>query len=233
MAGGRHTPTSSRAPAAATIPRWLRHQHRTSADRACRPRSDGPPPPRSFWRSLGSRFWVLVLVLLALNYLSVAIFAPGREKSVTIPYNPTFLDQVEQRNVTKISTTRRGGQRRVQEGDQVPAGQEGRRGGEELRDADPDVRQRRRAVEPAPEQRRHDRGQAGQRGPRLPAQPDPRLRPRDPAGRAVRVDLATRVRRADERARRVRALARAPDRRHARRRSRSRTWPASTRPSPS
>ena len=68
-------------------------------------RSDKPPPQRSFWRSLGGRFWVLVLVLLALNYLSVAIFAPGREKSVTIPYNPTFLDQVEKRNVTKISTT--------------------------------------------------------------------------------------------------------------------------------
>jgi cell division protease FtsH len=43
-------------------------------------------------------------VLLALNYLSVAIFAPGREKSVSIPYNPTFLEQVEADNVTKIST---------------------------------------------------------------------------------------------------------------------------------
>ena len=47
---------------------------------------------------------MLVVVLLVLNYLSVAIFAPGREKSVTIPYNPTFLEQVEKDNVTKIST---------------------------------------------------------------------------------------------------------------------------------
>jgi cell division protease FtsH len=67
------------------------------------PRGDDNKP-KSFWRTVGGRFWVLVLVLLALNYLSVAIFAPGREKSVSIPYNPTFLEQVEADNVTKIST---------------------------------------------------------------------------------------------------------------------------------
>src|ERR671923_2282836 len=67
------------------------------------PRGDDNKP-KSFWRTVGGRFWVLVLVLLALNYLSVAIFAPGRERSVTIPYNPTFLEQVTKQNVTKIST---------------------------------------------------------------------------------------------------------------------------------
>ena len=67
------------------------------------PRDENKPQP-NFLRRVGGRFWVLVLVLLALNYLSVAIFAPGREKSVTIPYNPTFLEQVEGDNVTKIST---------------------------------------------------------------------------------------------------------------------------------
>jgi cell division protease FtsH len=51
------------------------------------------------------RFWVLVVVLLVLNYISVAIFAPGREESVTIPYQPDFVGQVEADNVTKISTT--------------------------------------------------------------------------------------------------------------------------------
>jgi cell division protease FtsH len=66
------------------------------------PRGDDNQP-KGFWRTVGGRFWVLVLVLLALNYLSVAIFAPGREKSVTIPYNPTFLQQVEANNVAKIS----------------------------------------------------------------------------------------------------------------------------------
>jgi cell division protease FtsH len=67
------------------------------------PSNEDQDKPRSFWRSVGGRFWVLVLVLLVLNYLSVAVFAPGREKSVTIPYNPTFLEQVQQNNVTKIS----------------------------------------------------------------------------------------------------------------------------------
>src|SRR5215208_5259218 len=63
---------------------------------------DGDKKP-SFWRTFGGRFWALILILLVLNYLSVAIFAPGREKSVTIPYTPTFLDQVTSNNVSKIS----------------------------------------------------------------------------------------------------------------------------------
>src|SRR3954471_24996226 len=51
------------------------------------------------------RFWVIVLVLLALNYISVALFAPGKEKSVRIPYSPEFLSQVSNGNVAKISST--------------------------------------------------------------------------------------------------------------------------------
>ena len=73
---------------------------------------------------------MLVLILLALNYLSVAIFAPGREKSVTIPYNPTFLDQVEGEQRHEDLDPGRGGQRRVQEESQVPVGRQG--GGAEL-----------------------------------------------------------------------------------------------------
>ena len=61
--------------------------------------------PKSFWRTIGTRFWVLVVVLLVLNYLIVAIFSPGRERSVTIPYTPDFVEQVEAGNVTKISST--------------------------------------------------------------------------------------------------------------------------------
>ena len=61
--------------------------------------------PKSFWRTIGMRFWVLVVVLLVLNYITVSIFAPGREESVTIPYAPDFVGQVEADNVTKISTT--------------------------------------------------------------------------------------------------------------------------------
>jgi cell division protease FtsH len=61
--------------------------------------------PRGFWRTVGMRFWVLLAVLLILNYLSVAIFAPGRERSVTVPYQPDFVEQVEAGNVAKISST--------------------------------------------------------------------------------------------------------------------------------
>jgi cell division protease FtsH len=68
-------------------------------------RGDDQKKPKGFWRTVGTRFWVLLAVLLVLNYLSVAIFAPGRERSVTIPYQPDFVDQVEAGNVAKISST--------------------------------------------------------------------------------------------------------------------------------
>src|SRR4051794_8125468 len=61
--------------------------------------------PRSRMRMPGgNRFWVLVIALLAINYLTVALFAPGREKSVTIPYSPAFLSQVNNGNVARISS---------------------------------------------------------------------------------------------------------------------------------
>ena len=69
------------------------------------PGGDKPPQRKGFMRSVGMRFWVLLAVLLILNYASVAIFAPGKERSVTIPYTPDFLEQVEAGNVSKISTT--------------------------------------------------------------------------------------------------------------------------------
>src|SRR5690349_8673178 len=49
------------------------------------------------------RFIVIVLVLLALNYASVALLGPGREPSIDIPYNPTFRAQIEAGNVKRIS----------------------------------------------------------------------------------------------------------------------------------
>ncbi len=64
----------------------------------------GQPAPRRP-QLLGRRFWILILVLLAVNYLSVALFAPGKARSVRVPYNPTFLTQVEQDNVRAISAT--------------------------------------------------------------------------------------------------------------------------------
>ena len=49
------------------------------------------------------RFIVIVLVLLALNYVSVALLGPGKEPSVDIAYNPTFREQVKAGNVERIS----------------------------------------------------------------------------------------------------------------------------------
>jgi cell division protease FtsH len=49
------------------------------------------------------RFVVIVIALLALNYVSVALLGPGREPSIDIPYNPTFREQVQDGNVKRIS----------------------------------------------------------------------------------------------------------------------------------
>jgi cell division protease FtsH len=48
---------------------------------------------------------MVVLVLLALNYLTVSLFAPGKDPEVRVPYAPTFLDQVNAGNVDRISST--------------------------------------------------------------------------------------------------------------------------------
>src|SRR6185312_7949792 len=49
------------------------------------------------------RFIVIVLVLLAVNYVSVALLGPGKEPSIDIAYNPTFRAQVTANNVERIS----------------------------------------------------------------------------------------------------------------------------------
>src|SRR3954464_15260704 len=67
-----------------------------------------PTPSRMPRIPSGRMFWIIVLSLLAVNYLSVAFFAPGKAKSVTIPYDQTsplgFKQQVEAGNVSKIKT---------------------------------------------------------------------------------------------------------------------------------
>jgi cell division protease FtsH len=68
------------------------------------PKPDEPKRGRGM-RFLGGRAWLLIFALLAVNYLTVAFFAPGRERSVRIPYSPTFLEQVDQGNVSRISAT--------------------------------------------------------------------------------------------------------------------------------
>ena len=68
------------------------------------PRDDDRPDRRRF-RSPPMRILLVIAVLLAINYATVALFAPGDEKPVRVPYSPTFLEQVRDKNVERISTT--------------------------------------------------------------------------------------------------------------------------------
>src|SRR4051812_33895018 len=68
-------------------------------------RPPGGQPARQMPRMPGSRtFWIVVVVALTLNYVLVALFAPGKERSVKIPYSPTFLEQVDKGNVARVKT---------------------------------------------------------------------------------------------------------------------------------
>ena len=62
-------------------------------------RSRMPRPSRS-----GMRFLGIVVLLLAINWITVALFAPGKEESITIPFSPTFEQQVRTNNVDRVST---------------------------------------------------------------------------------------------------------------------------------
>ncbi|HTU87216.1 MAG TPA: ATP-dependent zinc metalloprotease FtsH [Solirubrobacteraceae bacterium] len=58
-----------------------------------------PTPPHR-WRGL----WVFFIVLLALNWLSVLVFKPAGQPRVTVPFSPYFLNQVQDGQVTSITT---------------------------------------------------------------------------------------------------------------------------------
>jgi cell division protease FtsH len=73
----------------------------TGSNKPESPEGDKPSRRMSMPRP---RFIVIVLVLLAINYASVAFLGPGREPSIDIPYNPTFRAQVEAGNVKRISS---------------------------------------------------------------------------------------------------------------------------------
>src|SRR3954447_16242721 len=77
------------------------------------PRQDGKPPATRGGGSPiaraprfpgGRSFWMIVLGLLILNYVIMALVAPGQKPSVTIPYSPDFLAQVNKGNVSKINS---------------------------------------------------------------------------------------------------------------------------------
>jgi cell division protease FtsH len=58
-----------------------------------------PRPPHR-WRG----FWVFVVVLLAVNWLSVLIFQPSSQPRVKVPFSPYFLQQLDQGKIKSISS---------------------------------------------------------------------------------------------------------------------------------
>src|SRR5918992_4991101 len=66
-------------------------------------RVSGAPekPPMIPWSP--RRFLTILAVLFLLNWLIVAVFAPAEDR-ITVPYNPTFLQEVRQGNVKEISS---------------------------------------------------------------------------------------------------------------------------------
>src|ERR1700752_241230 len=58
-----------------------------------------PPPPH---RLRG--FWIFVLVLLAVNWISVLAFRPPGAARVAVPFSPYFLNQLEKRQVQSITS---------------------------------------------------------------------------------------------------------------------------------
>src|SRR4051812_44859305 len=82
----------------ADTPKATERQARTPLPRDC----ETPERPR--FRSPSMRFLLLIGLLPAINYAAVARFAPGKVKPVRAPYSPTFLQQVRDRNVERIST---------------------------------------------------------------------------------------------------------------------------------
>ena len=155
-----------------------------------------------------------MLSLLAVNYVIMAVVrawaGAERADSVQQPDGCSRVPAAGRQGQRRArQDAGRDGRRGVQEGGPLP-GRQGR-AGEELRDRDPVVRdlQQRRADELLAGQARSRSRRADQRRARVLREPDPRLRPGDPAGRPVHLALAARDRRADGRDRRVRALARA------------------------
>ena len=63
------------------------------------PEQHKPTPPHRL-RS----FWMLLLVLLAINWISVLAFAPAGQPRVKVPFSPYFLGQVQAGEVKSISS---------------------------------------------------------------------------------------------------------------------------------
>jgi cell division protease FtsH len=63
------------------------------------PEQHKPVPPHR-WRM----FWILAVVLLAVNWISVLAFQPSGQSRVKVPFSPYFLTQVQAGHVKSISS---------------------------------------------------------------------------------------------------------------------------------
>jgi cell division protease FtsH len=63
------------------------------------PNEDKPAPPH---RLRG--FWIVVLVLLAVNFVSALAFRPSGARRVAVPFSPYFLNQLEKGQVQSITS---------------------------------------------------------------------------------------------------------------------------------
>ena len=156
------------------------------------------------------RFIVIVLVLLALNYVSVALFAPGKERSIDDPVQPDVPAR-RSRPATSSASPRRarrssGEFKKAVKPPDDPKGKAAKNFETEIPTfANTDELSKLLAGA----QRRSSRPSRSTRA-AAAHQPDPRLRPGDPAGRPVRVPRPPRRRRrADGRARARSARSRA------------------------
>ena len=98
-------PEKARAPDPRTPPPPRRDGSHFRVSPAPDGRGDKPEKPKPAMIGMSWRRFAGILgVLLVLNYISVAIFAPAPER-VRIPYSPTFLNQVKAGNVKEIAST--------------------------------------------------------------------------------------------------------------------------------
>ena len=58
------------------------------------PEQHKPTPPHRL-----RVFWIFVVVLLAVNWLSVLLFQPGAHPRVRVPFSPNFLTQLQDGNI--------------------------------------------------------------------------------------------------------------------------------------
>ena len=99
-AGGAPDQESRGRPPSPTMPRDRQGWRVAPApDGRGMPDEHKPPPPH---RLRG--FWIFVVVLLALNWISVLAFQTSGQPRVKVPFSPYFLNQLEAGQVKSISS---------------------------------------------------------------------------------------------------------------------------------